>query len=309
MKNLLKLSGLIAALSLASCASVPGAKKGPSPYSASWVGESVTPLDQKSCAPDTSFTKLGWKDLVNEAGNCVRAKNYMQVERVANHLAKIEPESHWGAYYLSIAAEARRDMPRAFWMIDLALKKAPEDGILLYQRGRLHWAGKSHDLALKDLEESVKRNPSIADAHLLLGQVQFTKDDLGRAQSSFSKVIALDAKRAEAHFGLGEVAYKKGQFEASYNHHKKASSYDPRLAISFMRLAQIQEVHYKDLPASLEAYKDLQRRVSLNRVTGDLPMDLSEKVQSLGALIKQSVAQNSDKKVSKREPSGGKVSE
>lgn len=300
--------GILLALTLVSCATGPGKRKGPSPYSASWNAETVTPASPKACPPDQSYMKLGWKALVTRAGACVRARNFFQVERIANHLAKVEPESHWGAYFLSLAAESKKDYPRAMWMIELALKKAPEDGILLFQRGRLHWNSKSHDLALKDLEEAVERNSSLTEAHLLLAQVQFTKDDLGRAQASFNRVLALDSKRPEALFGLGEIAFKKRNYEEAYDYHKRAAKYDPRLGVSFLRMAQIQEIHFKDLPASLESYKDLQRRVSLNRVDGNLPVDLSEKVKNLSLLIKQSVAQAAEEQLSKREPSGKKVS-
>ncbi|HAG91229.1 MAG TPA: hypothetical protein DCL41_05125, partial [Bdellovibrionales bacterium] len=110
-------------LFLVSCASGPGRKKGPSPYSASWEGKTSSEKgDPKKCPANKDYMKMQWKSLVVLAGNCVQAKNFFQLERVADQLAKIEPESHWGSYYLSLAAEYRKDLPRAFWMINLALK-------------------------------------------------------------------------------------------------------------------------------------------------------------------------------------------
>lgn len=316
MTTMIRISaGIFMSLTLISCASTGGGpekRKGPSPYSASFSGETVTPLEPQKCATDDAYMKQTWKGLVATAANCVRAKNFFQVERVANHLAKIEPNSHWGAYFLSLAAESRKDYPRALWMAELALKKAPEDGILLFQRARLNWLADNKAAAIPDLKEAVKRNPSITEAHLLLGQIQFTMDEMSNARKSFQTVLSQDSKRGEALFGMGEVAFKQNNLEESYDYHKRASQIDPSLGVSFMRLAQIQEIHYKDLKASLEAYKDLQRRVSLNRVQGDLPMDVSEKVKSLTlAVQQQSVAKTQEpveKTASKREPSGKKVS-
>ncbi len=290
-------------LFLISCASGPGKRKGPSPYSASWVGETVHAGSVKDCPADQTYTKKEWKDLVVMAGHCVNAKNFFQVERIANYLAKVEPESHWGAYFLSLSAESKGDLPRAFWMTELALKKAPEDGILLYQRGRLQWEIKNHTLALNDLEESVRRSPTLAEAHLLLGQIRFTKDDLSGAHASFSKALGVDSKIPQAHFGLGEIAFKKKKYDEAFDHHKRAAKLDPRNGVSLLRIAQIQEIHFKDLPASLASYKDLHRRISLNRVDGKLPSDLSDKISSLNQAIQQSVAQT----VSNREPSNKKV--
>jgi len=295
------------ALTLISCASV--SKKGPSPYSASWNGEAVTPADSKACPADQGYTKMKWKDLVTLAGQCVRAKNFFQVERVASHLARIEPESHWGSYFLALAAESRKDYPRAFWMIELGLKKAPQDGILLFERARLNWETDHKGLAVNDLKEAVKRNPSITEAHLLLGQIQFTEDDLSRAQSSFAQVLSKDPKRAEALLGMGEVAFRQKNYDEAYEYHKKAAQVNPRSALSFLRMAQIQEIHMKDLAGSLASYKDLQRRVSLNRVDGDIPVDLNDKIQNLTLMVKQQTAQKREsEKVSKREPSSKKVS-
>lgn len=305
------LIGAMLSLLLISCASGPGVKKGPSPYSASWEGKTSSPLESKACTVNNDYLKMNWKALVVQAGQCVRSKNYFQVERVANQLAKVEPESHWGAYYLSISAEYNKDLPRAFWMINLALKKAPEDGISLFQRGRLYWGSDQKDLALDDLKEAVKRNPSITEAHLLLAQVYFTLDESKKSKFHFEQVLARNSKHPIALFGMGELSFKQQSFEQAYSFHKRALSVDPRLGISYLRLAQVQELHQKDYASSLETYKDLLRRVSLNRVDGKLPIDVSEKVKSLNLLVKQSVAQNKDedkKAVSQREPTGKKVS-
>jgi len=305
------LIGAILSFLLVSCASGPGVKKGPSPYSASWEGKTSTPVSAKACTVNNDYLKMNWKALVTQAGQCVRAKNFFQVDRVANQLAKVEPESHWGAYYLSVAAEYNKDLPRAFWMINLALKKAPEDGIALFQRGRLYWNSDQKDLALEDLKEAAKRNPSISEAHLLLAQVYFTLDEPKKSKFHFEQVLSQNSQNSFALFGMGELHFKNQNYEEAYSFHKRALAVDSRLAISYLRLAQVQELHQKDYVSSLETYKDLQRRVSLNRVDGKLPIDVSEKVRSLSLLVKQSVAKvkvDDEKAVSQREPTGKKVS-
>ena len=81
------------------------------------------------------------------------------------------------------------------------------------------------------------------------------------------------------------------------------------MALSFLRLAQIQEIYQKDLPASLASYKDLMKRVRLRKVDGDLPISLEDKIKNLSMIVDQNVAKSKEKtNVSRREPTGKKVS-
>lgn len=290
------------------CASGPARKKGPSPYSASWVGQDGT-SGSKECATDNGFMKLQWKQLVTLSGQCVRAKNFIQVERIANQLAKIEPESPWGGYFLSLAAEAKKDMPRAYWMVELALKKAPEDGIILFQRARLHWSEKNHTLALKDLESAIKYNPSIPDAHLQMAQVQFTLGDISSAIDSFNRTLQLDSNQELAWYGLAEAKFQKKSYDEAYSHFQRVRRMNPKNAMSSLRMAQIQEIHFKNMDKSLELYRSLQRDVSLNRLDGQLPVNLSEKIKALEIASKPVMAPADPKaQASKREPTSKKVS-
>src|SRR6185437_14292476 len=67
----------------------------------------------------------------------------------------VEP---WGAFYLSVAADQRHDLQRALWMIELAVKKSPHNGLLYYQRGRVHWQLNEIGSAIADYNTAVKEN-------------------------------------------------------------------------------------------------------------------------------------------------------
>src|SRR5690606_12764514 len=94
-----------------------------------------------------------------------------QLEEVANHLSRKDHMAPWGPYYLSLAAEARKDYDRALWMVELALKKSPEQGILSYQKGRIIWALEDYTQALELFETALDHDPKILDAHMMLGQI------------------------------------------------------------------------------------------------------------------------------------------
>ncbi|NJL25453.1 MAG: hypothetical protein HC902_09945 [Calothrix sp. SM1_5_4] len=78
------------------------------------------------CPQETGgWQKEDWRKVVSMASACVKAKDWNRVEKIGNHLAVSAHLTPWGAYYLSLAAMARKDYPRAQWMLELALKKAP----------------------------------------------------------------------------------------------------------------------------------------------------------------------------------------
>lgn len=302
----------LALIFLAGCASGPARKKGPSPYSNALTGQGVDSAStKKDCPTNSEFMKLQWKSLVTLAGQCVRANNFVQVDRIANQLAKVEPESPWGAYFLSVAAEANKDMPRAYWMIELALKKAPEDGILLFQRSRLNWSEKNYPLALKDLELAVKYNPSIPDAHVQMGQIQFTLGEMSSAIASFQKALSLDSSKEQAWYGLAEAKFNKKDYDGAYSDFQRSTRLNPKNGMAHFRMAQIQEIYFKNVPRSLEMYKTLNRDLALNRMDTKLPIDLSEKIKTLELVNKQSLTPKvaeTKAEASKREPSSKKVS-
>jgi tetratricopeptide (TPR) repeat protein len=69
--------------------------------------------------------------------------------------------------------------------------------------------------ALADLDESVRRNPRYAQAHVLRGEAL---RELGRprvAERSFARAAALDALSAPAHYGLARVRMGLRKFKAA----------------------------------------------------------------------------------------------
>ncbi len=154
-----------------------------------------------------------WRALVAQANACVRSQNWPQVEAIGQHLAQTEPVGPWGAYYLSLSAEATQRLPRALWMIDLALKKAPRNSLLTYQMGRVQWAMGDYEKAMESYQQALRYDSDLMDAHLALGLIYFRDQDSAKANHHLSKVLESEPQNFAALVALGEIQLERGQRE------------------------------------------------------------------------------------------------
>src|SRR5690606_6484211 len=92
------------------------------------------------CPPSKSIeVDKSWKSLMEKANGCINKAQWSMVETIGERISEIEPDAPWGSYYMSVASENLGHIERAMWMIDLALKKATNVGVLKYQKGRILW--------------------------------------------------------------------------------------------------------------------------------------------------------------------------
>lgn len=294
MKNLILLS--VAALFLSGCASGPGKKAdAPAPTYSEKVGAvSVTEFKSgSSCPPDGKWEGPDWRKIVGYANACVKAKDWRKVEMIGNYLAVNAHLTPWGAYYMSLAAQARKDYPRAVWMLELALKKAPNEGIFHYQLGRLHWELGDEQLALKELKLASEMNPSLTDAHYVMGQMALQKEDYSTAEKLLRMALANDSKHWPSLMAMASLRMKTGDWTKAESALEEAVSQNPRSSKARLALAQVQEMHLKKLQDALSTYKRLREMAQDKKLDENISLNLDEKIQALEKNI--SAVSRSDK--------------
>ncbi|MCB0357045.1 MAG: hypothetical protein KDD40_08565 [Bdellovibrionales bacterium] len=188
-----------------------------------------TNLNQMLCPSEVKTIKnKKWTQLLDYANACVNKKQWKMLEVIARKLTEKTSFSPWGAYYLSLVAEAQNQMDRAFWLVDLALKKAPQMGILYYQKARLQWKNKEYELSVQSFEKSIELKVNIVEPHLFLAKVHFRDQDLKMAEYHFSKVLDKDAREFTALVGMAKIAKIKGDADAELNFLQRASKVRPQ---------------------------------------------------------------------------------
>lgn len=247
----------------------------------------------------TEWQKDEWKKLMKYANACVQQKNWAQVERLADRLGQEDHLAPWGAYYLSLAAEARKDYARAMWMVELALKKSPEQGILLYQQGRLFWRLEEYKQAVEMFEKAVSLDENLVDAHLTLAQVYFRDQEFVKATDHFEIVLKHERDNFTALVGLAECEIHDGDIKRAIEVLARAVDASPRNLEVRLRQAYLLEEKQQDYEKALAFYKEIKRLVDGKKVDGTPGVNIDEKIKNLEVTINKEVL--GEKKVSLRE--------
>lgn len=296
-------------LVLLACATGPSSKPvtavSSTPYTENLSHQSMrNKLSGEACnTKNSDWTKSSWKKLLSTANACVSSGKWAEVEELGNHLARVEHVAPWGAYYLSLAAEARGDFNRALWMAELAGKKAPKNPLIVYQQGRIYWQIEEFDKAIEFFKAAVKIDSSLVDAHLMLGKIFLRDQDFSEAHKHLQAVVTLESSIAEAHYGLAECLLQQGDTKSSLESLQKAISLSPKNIFWRLKEAKILEENEKDYEAALTSYKKIQSLALSRQLDNQPPADLKDRIARLEGVSKKTVAQE---ETTKRTPSSEK---
>lgn len=236
-----------------------------------------------------------WKKSMAVANTCAAEGKWEQVDLLGQHMAQIEATSPWGAFYLSLAAEAKGDLARALWMSELAGKKAPQVAVILFQQARLYWLLENHERAIDLVRQTIKRDEKFTQAHLLLAKIYYRDQEFDEASHHFQIVTQLESSEASAWAGLAECRFAQGETSQGLDYLQKAIARESRRLSYQLRLAQVLEEKLKNPSAALEVYKRIRLLAGNKKLDSPLPVDFSQRVSRVEALL-QKTAQLSERK-------------
>ena len=259
----------------------------------------VSDFTAGTCPADGKWEGPDWRKAVASANACVKAKDWRKVELIGNYLAVSAHLTPWGAYYMSLSAQNRKDYPRAAWMMELALKKAPNEGLFHYQMGRLHWEQGEEQLAMKSLKQASQLNAGLTEAHYVMGQMALQKENYTEAEKLFRKALAADSKHWPSLMGMATVKMKSNDWTDAVAYLEDGVRQNPRSAKARLALAQIHEIQTKNLQEALSIYKELRSQAMAKKLDEPVLFNLDEKI----SILEKSVSQVSKGKELVRKPS------
>jgi len=298
------LVGTVIILNLVACASGPHKDElqiKPS-YSERVRGEGVSTYNAKaSCPKNLDWMKeRDWHLLIPLANACVQSQEWAVLEKIGNHLATQAHLTPWGAYYMGLVAMEQGNYPRAQWMLELALKKAPKEGILHYQLGRLQWANGDEAQAVTSFKQASDLNESLIEAHSICGQIALERGELSDARRYINKALAQKSNHVESMQTLVALEVKAGDFAKAEDLMVKVVSAQPRNMQARLALAQIQEQHLRKLPEALSTYREIKELSLEQKLDASVPFNLEDKIKNLEKSLSQV---QKGRKVMSREPS------
>lgn len=237
---------------------------------------------QKNALTANEGTSKEWKDLLSKASACVGDKNWKTLEQIGETMARVDINAPWGAYFLSVSAEARGDWQRALWMTDLALKKAGGQAPLFtYQRGRVLLGLKETSKGMAEVQKAVGLEPKLVHGQMFLAEIYHRDLEWNKAGEHYEAVLKIDDKSPLALAGLGEVRMQQGKADEAVQLYTRALSWRPQRGDWWLRLAGIYESALKNNELALSAYKNLRSSVDKGDVKPRPAMDLNGKIKSL----------------------------
>lgn len=263
---------------------------------------SSIPLEQVRAvpaAPANKWETLPLPKVMEMANAAMKSKDYLQVEKIGDFLARASYLTPWGPYYLAMAAESRHDYPRAVWMLELALKKAPKEGLFHYELGRIHWELKADSEAIKHLKLASELNPTLTGAHWVLGQMAMQRQDYSEASKLLEKALVSDSGHGPSLLAMAQLKMLQKEWDRAETYLLHAIAVYPRSSKARLALAQVQESHLNKLGEALRTYKQLKQLVADHKLDESVTINLDEKIQAL----QKNVAQVHEAgKVSQRQP-------
>lgn len=278
------------ALTLAACASAPAMKKveGSTADIKPSYSEKVAaaPADKAKVsvpcpASPAQWENQDWKKVAQMANACVKAGDWYKVETIGNYLSVKASLTPWGPYYLGLAANFRKDHPRAIWMLELALKKNPNEGLFQYELGRIAWDMGDETQAKQRLKAASDLSPGLTEAHWVLGQIAVDANDFSQAESRLKKALESDSRHWPSLMSMAALKMKTKSWEEAEDYLAKAVDQNPRSAKARLALAQVQEQHLKKFREAINGYKELRQLTATRRLDEAPTMNFDQKIKDL----------------------------
>ena len=114
-------------------------------------------------------------------------------------------------------------MPDAFFHFEKAVRLRPAFGPYLYDYALALVRADRFDEAQGRVEEALRADPSLPDAHELLGGLFVRKRQLAEAASEYRRTLELQPASSRAHLRLGNVLAAQGDVRAASEHLREAA--------------------------------------------------------------------------------------
>lgn len=228
-------------------------------------------------------------------------EDWSSLDRIATTMASRFADAPWGAYFTAVVAAARGDESRAYWMLDLAEKKAGGPmAIVRFERARMLEKAEGPARAVKEMKEAVRLDPHLVPALLWLAQVHHRDQLVSDARVYYRAVLENKGDNYAALRGLGDIEVDAKNGKEAVELLARAIRQRPDVAEIRWKLAYTFENLTKEPQMALQTLRDLKSAMDRGRARGrigaDGTVDLAQKIKSL----EQSLGKNG--KTEQREP-------
>lgn len=191
------------------------------------------PTSEKRCDPNTiSAVSLG---------SCIQVKKYDDAEKLAFKLTSTKENRAMGLYYLSVIADRKDEIDKAFWMIQKASALDPENSVINYQKGKVLYSVEGINSALPYFEKVLDMKKSSTDLVVMSALKSFSDRDYITATEEFSRL----SQEELYNYGVGllyvEATVQKGENDQALKLASKFLNFKPDYVDMWIEQARIFE--------------------------------------------------------------------
>lgn len=139
----------------------------------------------------------------------------------------------------AISYGQRGNFSKAIKHLNKALKKAPDNPLILYNLGFAYQNAKKYDMAINIYKRILKLDPDNVDTLLNLGQVYQAAMEFEKAQEIYEKAIRINPKSTEIYSNLGLVYFGQGKIKEAIFCYKEAIKINPTTAKAYSNLGSL----------------------------------------------------------------------
>lgn len=152
------------------------------------------------------------------------------------------------------------DLEGALAELSVLIKAQGKTPPVLHTRALVYGANEEYNLALQDLEELVRSDPSNGEALCDLGGVHLLMGNYGEAGDCFDRAVDVDKKCSCAWFGKGMASFFLKELNKSREYLSVALKLEPKHVPALLARA---EVLFRE-GKNNEALRDVQKALSLD---------------------------------------------
>jgi Flp pilus assembly protein TadD len=171
---------------------------------------------------------------------------------------------------------SRGNLIMAFVQYEKSLIINPDNTRICYKKGLLSIMGEKYEAAVKDFQETLKKDPEHAMAQHGLGQAFFQMKKYDEAKKHVQKAIKLDRSLWESHNLLGIIYNHKNQHEKAIPAYKAAIALNPDDGLLYNNLGISYAASGKYEKAINTFNKALKTESSYSKIYNNLGLALSK---------------------------------
>ena len=115
-------------------------------------------------------------------------------------------------------------------------ERTPAEAIKLLRSAQSNFAAGKNGLARRELSQALKISPGFADAHFLMGKINYSEKNFSQSRADFQESIRLNPKNARAYYQLALIHEDEQRPDAAEDALKKALRITPGYEDAHFRL-------------------------------------------------------------------------